>query len=69
MIVIITLTINNPRYEFFVQSTGGKTTLKGDYDKANVTKVGDKDVRYLIRDNYIALQDFSILQVICSFVP
>ena len=54
-----------PRYEFFVQSEAGqKTTLRGRYDEANVTRVGETDVRYLIRDNYIALHDFSILQVL-----
>jgi len=55
-------TKNSVRYEFFVQSKGGKTTLKGNYNEANVTKVGEADVRYLIRENYIALHDFTILQ-------
>lgn len=56
-------TTNSVRYEFFVQSEDGqKTTLRGRYDEANVTRVGETDVRYLIRDNYIALHDFSILQ-------
>ncbi|XP_063693442.1 uncharacterized protein LOC134825216 isoform X2 [Bolinopsis microptera] len=54
-------TKNSARYEFFVQSQGDKTTLKGTYNEANITKIGDTDVRYLIRDNYIALHDFSIL--------
>ena len=63
--IVIPALFGNCRYEFFVQSEEEKTTLKGTFDIANVTKVRDTDVRYLIRDNYIALHDFSILQVRC----
>jgi len=55
-------TKNSVRYEFFVQSKEVKTVLRGTNEETNVTKVGNENVRYYIRDNYIALHDFSILQ-------
>ena len=53
--------INLCRYEYFVSDSKDKIILHGE---RNYTVVGDRAVNFMIKNNYISLDDFSILQVI-----
>lgn len=47
------------RYEYFVSDSKDKIILHGE---RNYTVVGDRAVNFMIKNNYISLDDFSILQ-------
>ena len=53
------------RYEYFIITKDGeKVTLHGEDQTKNSTVIGGNTLSFIIKQNYVTLQDFSILQVI-----